>query len=208
MANLIKKIFGVNEPNQVAKTKGLEKLRSFGEDNFEVVPQSDIHPEHLIAHGIVTRNEKTLFAVRTAISKSGNDAAFTTNVGQTQNSAFGREIQECLNRRLEDGKLLAYHNQQEPDKLDMVYASKKPYEWLNRTRTNQEVEHHAEVKQLVSPILDSSLKVGELKKDLDYPKLQDSARTFVNNNLKIQLELSDKLPPSKYLPNPQYKKTK
>lgn len=205
MANFLEKLFGLQKTDQQTEVNELAKFHSFG-DNLVQVPKSEEYPEHLIAHGRILRDKKPPIDIRTAINKRGDDIEFSTNLGQLPNTSLGEAIKERLSHRL-DGKFVAFENQQEANKVDLVYATRKPYEWLNRERFERELENHAKTKDLLAPVLSASIKIGQSAKRLDYPSIKKIAQDIVDDNLELP-QLNNKLASGQYLPNLQSKKKK
>jgi hypothetical protein len=199
MANILEKLSGSLNANQPTKTNELGKIRSFS-DNLESIPKSREYPEHLIANGRILHEGKPVSGVRTAICKRGDDVEFSTNVGQLPNNPLGGAIKDRLSRRL-DGKFVTFENQDEPNKVDLVYATRKPHDWLNRERFNRELENHAKTKDLVSPVLSAATNIGQPRRNLNYSSLTDMANDIVDSNLGLQQRIGNRLVSGQYLPD-------
>jgi len=197
MTNFLEKLLGL-QTNQQNKTKDLERLHSYG-NNLVRIPKSREYPEHLIAHGRISRNRRPPIDIRTAISKRENDIEFSTNLGQLPNTSLGAAIIERLNH-LFDGKFVTFDNQEESSKMDLVYATRKPYEWLDRKRFEVELENHAKTKDLIVPLLSASTSIRQPKKPLDYPSIRKLAASTVDNNLRLSERLRNRLSSGQYLP--------
>ncbi len=204
MASIFKKLLGIEAPSQSAQRVNLEKFLS-PKKAFDIVPKSNTQAEHLVAHGQVIQNGKAMFDIRTAVVIKESEVEFSTNLGQIQNTLLGSAIVERLGHIL-DGKLVIFDNLNELDRVDVVYVTRKPFEWLNQKRFHSEIESHSKVKNVISPILDSSLRLPRPKKGLSYPESRAMAKDFVNGNLEIQYKLGGKLGASKYMPNLNLKK--
>lgn len=180
--------------------KSLDEIQRFG-DHFERVPGTDTYPEHLIAHGVI-KGSGTPIDIRTALNVRDNDVEFTSDMGQLPNNSLGAEIKERLNH-VSDGKFVTFDTEQ-AHKLDLVYATRKPADWINPEKVHVELEHHAKTKVMVQPVLNDAFSVGQPSPQS--PSIKDAARDIVDNNLQLQDRLRDKLPSARYFPIPQSSK--
>jgi hypothetical protein len=206
MPSFLEKLLGVQKPEQEAKTNGLEKFAPY-EDHIVHVQKSEDHPEHLIARGLILREEKTSVEIRTAIRQRGEDVEFSTNVGQLPNTSLGDAIMENLNQRFE-GEFVTYDSQQETNKNDLIYATRKPYEWLDRERLNRELENHAKTKDLLIPLLSKSTEIEQIEQEvrpLDLPTIRRVAQNIVDENLEFPPKSTNKLDSRQNLPTLQTK---
>lgn len=198
MANILEKFLGLQKSGDTAKTNELAKIQSYDE-NFVLVPKSDKHPEYLVALGRILHDGKPVDTVRTAISKKESDIEFSTNLGKLPNTPLGGEIKDRLSHRV-DGKFVTFNNKDEPNTMDLVYATRKPKDLINKERADRELENHAMTKDLVNPVLSASMRLGKPKDDLNYADIKELAKDVVDSNLGLRERISSKLTSSKYSP--------
>ena len=197
MADFLEKFFGLNKDKNSQMSQELRRIKSF-DKNLTHTPKSDNYSEHLVAHGNLKRDGEKIFDIRTAIKDKGDDIEFSTNVGKVPNTTFGSAVKETLNKAF-DGKFVSFSDTQSPDTSDVVYATSKPNDWLNKKRMSLELEDHAKTKELVKPVLDKSMSIGSPKRNTSYPELQEMAQELVTNEFNLQKKMVGKFSSSTYL---------
>ena len=176
--------------------KSLDEIEGFG-DYFERVSATDAYPEHLIAHGVI-KSGGTVMDIRTALNIRGNDLEVASEMGQLPNNPSGAAITEGLNH-VSDGKFVTFDTEQS-DKLDLVYASRKPADWITPEKLHTELEHHAKTKVMVQPILNDAFSFGQPSSQSTYPTIKDAARDMVDSNLQLQRRLRGRFSSARYFP--------
>jgi hypothetical protein len=181
------------------KSIPLDRVRGFSGD-LEYVEASADHPAYLIAHGEIISGSKR-DPVATAVNPGDPYTDFSTNVGHLPNTSLGAEVEEKLNHAF-DGKFVAFETEQ-PDWVDAVYVTNRPTDWLDHSRFEGELEHHANVKLAVDPILGASCAYGQQTADVPYPNVKRTAQEIVDDNLELQRRLYGSRAPGKYVQLPK-----
>lgn len=152
-------------------------------DNTEYKESRNIQPSHLIAHGEydyqgVGSEIRTAINVRLGMQKEDDMTEFSTNIGDIPNSPLSSVLLESLNHRL-DGKFIPFSREQE-ERIDVVYTSSKPADWINDITIRQELEHHARTQALVHPIMEEAARIHIPEVPITFPEIRHMAQNIVS----------------------------
>lgn len=172
--------------------ESLARIQEFA-PNLEVVNDSPEQPPYLISHGEIKYKEhvssiNTAITIRVEEEHNKQDAEFSTNVGQLPDAPLSSGLIEHLNHKF-DGKFLTFDDD-ENRKIDVVYTSRQPADWLDSVKFRNELEHHAKIQALVSPILEtlSNEPTEELKAlEVQPSQVRDIARQILDKDFDTHL---------------------
>jgi hypothetical protein len=193
MLEAVARLLGLDSPS--SESSSLSRVRGFN-SNLEYVHATGSIPEHLIVHGENTYGGRSEPVV-TTVNPQPLLTDFSTNVGQLPNNVLGVVMTEQLGHVF-DGKIVVFPTE-DPNRVDAVYSTSKPTDWLNKGRFHLELEHHADAKRVMDPMLQAACVYGHQIAGQTYPSIQCISEGIINDNLELQRQLHGNQAPGRYV---------